>query len=210
MKKLLFISLFMYMPISLLAHNPQISTLVLVQNEHKQWNLIIGSSLTAFQYALQNKGLLNPSDTIQAARFQKLILDYLRENIQLSSNGDQRITLKNGMMILNHQTDVRYDLPEMPQQLQTLIIRQQSFASLKNHYCLLKISPYGGTSSSFILQPDNDFTISLQLEGNHLIEVPHQPNPYGTWLTVLAGGLALFGFWGCTQHKKRTLSVQSL
>lgn len=209
MKKLLILSLLIGMTLSIRAHNPQISTLVLVQQPNKQWHLMVGSSLSAFQYALQSKELLNPSDTIQASTFQALLLNYLRDHIQLSLNDGQPLKLTNGMMIVNHQTDVRFDVPGMPQHLQSLVISQQSFVDLKHHYCLLKISPYGGTSSQFILQHNNHFTVSLRAEGNHLTAVSPPSNQYGIQRIALGSGIALLGLFLYTQRKKRRLAILS-
>ncbi|MBN8823043.1 MULTISPECIES: LPXTG cell wall anchor domain-containing protein [unclassified Spirosoma] len=205
MKRAFLISLFLYIPTFLYAHNPQISTIVLAQNRAGQWNVLIGSSLSAFQYALQTKGLLKESDTLQAAAFQKMILEHLRENIQIRANGHGPIELKRGMVILNHQTDVRFDLSGMPQQLQTITIRQGSFASLRNHYCILKIFPDGGSVRSFILQESNDFMISLKLNNNELVEAfPEKHTNWAPWLGMV-GILMLLGTYLFLHRRNKVL-----
>ncbi|WP_020599805.1 hypothetical protein [Spirosoma panaciterrae] len=205
MKKSLFFILFIVVSSSLQAHNPQISTIIFVQNKNKQWNLLVGASLAAFQNALQNKGVYKPSEPIQAQAFQQLIEDQLRENIQIRANGDQAVALKKGLFILNHQTDVRFDLPEMPSHLQTLTISQRCFASLKNHYCLLKIYPDGGKARSFILQDSNQFTIALTLKDNTLIDIQPQADQGDIpWVDlVTASGLVWLLGAGIVLFKKR-------
>ncbi|WP_080053859.1 hypothetical protein [Spirosoma aerolatum] len=205
MKKAFLISLFLYIPTFLYAHSPQISTIVLAQTKAGQWNVLIGSSLSAFQYSLQTKGLLKESDTLQAAAFQKMILEHLRENIQIRANGNGPIELTHGMVILNHQTDVRFDLTGMPQQLQTITIRQGSFASLRNHYCILKIFPDGGRVRSFILQESNDFMISLKLSNNDLVEVfPKNYTNWDPWLGGI-GFLTLLGAYLFLHRRNKVL-----
>ena len=173
------------------AHSPQISTVTLVQNKDNTWTLMMGASLSAYQYALADGHINRQTNSIQAADFQPLLLAHLRKNIRIKANGSDTISLQNGRVVLGHETDVRFDVVGMPEQVQLLDVQQLSFAGLGQHVCILKVITQTSGSLTSVLQQDNDYAVSLARQNNVLAEVarPSETNwlPWGAGV----GGLLL-------------------
>lgn len=173
MKKTSIILLICLHSLSIFAHNAQISTIALVQSKDSKWHLILSASLTAFQYEIKNS---NPSinlDSLNAEKFQRVILEHLRQKIDIKANGHQA-TLKNARVILGHQTDINFEVTDMPENLQTIDFQQLGFVTLRDHYCVLKVITKSGNENSFMLQKDNNYSVSLLAENNVLVEKVNQ------------------------------------
>lgn len=190
MKKLSIILLICLHSMSIFAHNAQISTIALVQSKDSKWHLILSASLTAFQYEIKNS---NPSinlDSLNAEKFQLVILEHLRQKIDIEANGHQA-TLKNARVILGHQTDINFEVIDMPENLQTIDFQQLGFSTLRDHYCVLKIITKNGNESSFMLQKDNNYSVSLVAENNVLVEKVNQSE--SNFLIYLLAVLGIIG-----------------
>ncbi len=195
MKKLLFIVIFWINAVILYAHSPQISTITLTQSKDNKWNLIIGSSLSAFQYELKNSYPSQHTDSLNVDKFQMLVIEHLKKNITINANDKKTAILESGMIILGHQTDIRFDVTGMPEKLVFLDLKQLGFGTLKNHYCILTVIIKGNKVGSFILQTDNNYSVFLQQKGNAFVET--QPNSMVSWLFwgSVAGVLLVGGFF---------------
>lgn len=191
MKKISTILLICLHSVGVFAHNAQISTIALVQSKDSKWHLILSASLTAFQYEINNS---NPSinlDSLNAEKFQRAILEHLRQKIDIKANGNHA-TLKNARVILGHQTDINFEVTDMPENLQTVDFQQLGFATLRDHYCVLKIITKRGNESSFMLQKDNNYSVALIEENNVLVEKVNQSESnFLIYLLVVLGIIAL-------------------
>lgn len=151
--------------LSLNAHNPQVSTIALVQSKENKWNLIISASLSAFQYELKNTNPNLNLDSLNADNFQRLIVKHLKEKIKIEAN--QIVgTLANGRVILGHQTDINFEVANIPSDLSSLDIEHLGFGTLKDHFCILKVITQKNESGNFILQNANNHAISLEIKNN--------------------------------------------
>lgn len=173
------------------AHSPQISTVTLTQNKDSTWTLMMRASLSAYQYELADGCINCQTNSILAADFQPLLLAHLRENIRIRANGSDTISLQKGQVVLGHQTDVRFDVVGMPEQVQLLDVQQLSFAGLGQHVCILRVITLTSGSSTSVLQQDNDYAVSLAQQDNVLAEVTRSSET--NWLPwgAGAGGLLL-------------------
>lgn len=191
MKKISIILLICLHSVGIFAHNAQISTIALVQSKDSKWHLILSASLIAFQYEIKNS---NPSinlDSLNAEKFQRVILEHLRQKIDIKANGNHA-TLKNARVILGHQTDINFEVTDMPKNLQTVDFQQLGFATLRDYYCVLKIITKRGNESSFMLQKDNNYSVTLIEENNVLVEKGNQSESnFLIYLLVVLGIIAL-------------------
>lgn len=191
MKKISIILLICLHSVGIFAHNAQISTIALVQSKDSKWHLILSASLTAFQYEIKNS---NPSinlDSLNAEKFQRIILGHLRQKIDIEANG-HHAALKNARVILGHQTDINFEVTNMPENLQRVDFQQLGFATLRDHYCVLKIITKNGKENSFMLQKDNNYSVSLVEESNVLVEkVNRSESDFLIYLLVLLGIIGL-------------------
>ena len=167
MKKMILFSIIFINTIHLYAHNAQLSTVALVQGKDYKWHLILSASLTAYQIELKNN---NPSlnmDSLNADKFQELLLKHLRAKIKIVANDDYQGILENGRVILGHQTDINFEVSGMPKKLQLLDFQQLGFETLRDHYCIFKIISLENEAGSFILQKENKYNVTLK-ELNHV------------------------------------------
>ena len=192
MKKLGFILFLIVCALSGQAHSPQLSTITLIQNKDNTWNLMVGASLSAYQYKLADDYVNQPANSIQVADFRPLLLAHLRKSIRIKANGGKAVSLQNGRVVLGHQTDIRFDVTGMPEQIQSIDIQQLSFSGLGGHYCILKVITQKSGSLTSVLQQDNSYAVSLALQDDVLAEVakPSKTN-WLPWGAGAAGGLVL-------------------
>lgn len=174
MKKItLFAVLFLFSLLSLNAHNPQISTVALVQNKDNQWHLIISAGLSAYQYELKNTDMSINLDSLNADKFQRMIVAHLRKKITIKANGDET-ELKNAKVILGHQTDINFEVAGMPDELLSLDMEHLGFGTLKDHFCVLKVVTRDNESTNYILQNDNNHAVSFALKNKIFVETPKE------------------------------------
>lgn len=175
MRKITIIALIFLNSLGLYAHNAQISTVALVQGKDKKWHMIISASLSAFQYELKNSDQSINLEGLNADKFQNLILKHLREKVEIEANG-QRGMLRNARVILGHQTDINFEVTNMPENLQNIDFQQLGFSTLRDHFCIFKIITINGNANSFMLQKENNYSVSLASENNILVEKVNQNN----------------------------------
>jgi len=188
MKQIAIIPLLLLYTLALRAHTPQISSIALIQSKENKWNLVISASLSAFQYEWMNSYPTQKMDSISADLFQAMIVRHLKKKIAIHVNG-QLGTLQNGKVILGHQTDINFDVSGMPVQLHSLELQQSGFATLRDHYCILKVITKDNDSKNFILQHGNNFSISLGINGKVFSEKSPKKSYHWLLLSFIAIGL---------------------
>lgn len=208
MKKISVFLLLSLYSIVLFAHNAQISTMVLVQSNDNKWHLILSTSLTAFQYELKNSNPKLNLENINAEQFQEIILKHLREKIQVEAN-NKNIPLKNARVILGHQTDINFELSNMPQNIEKLNIQNLGFSTLRDHYCVLKILRKNGMENNIMLQKDNKFMVSLEAKNDSLVEVVshNESNSLIYFLVILVIPFLLIRIFKVRKNQKKILEM---
>ena len=122
---------------SLFAHNPQVSTISIIQNENKKWSVFITAPLYTCQLAIKDKFPQMNMDSINSYDIQKIILDLIKNN--LIFNGDANLKLINNY------------------NFSTTTISFTAFSKLNNHFTLLKIVPSNSKEITYILNTENKF-----------------------------------------------------
>ena len=135
------------------AHNPQVSTISIIQNENKKWSVFITAPLYTCQLAIKEKYPDMNMDSISPFDTQKLILDLVKSNLKI--NGDDDFKLINDKVQLAHETTIFFDI-EKDNFLPTAI-SFTAFRQLYNHFTLLKIVPSNSKEVTYILNTDNKF-----------------------------------------------------
>ena len=65
------------------AHNPQVSTISIIQNENKKWSVFITAPLYTCQLAIKEKNPDMNMDSISPFEMQKLILYLVKSNLKI-------------------------------------------------------------------------------------------------------------------------------
>ena len=90
------------------AHNPQVSTISIIQNENNKWSVFITAPLYTCQLAIKNKFPQMNMDSISSFEIQKTILDLVKNNLII--NGDNTLQLMNDKVQLAHETTIFFDI----------------------------------------------------------------------------------------------------
>lgn len=161
MKKIASLLLCFY-GLSALAHNPQIETMTLAQDQQEHWTLHISSSFDGYRNQLiENYPDINV-DELSSDEFQKLLVQYLRENTLIRANFDFEGTLKEGAIRLGHQTDMKFRLTGLPEELTRLDVSLKGFDETSDHHTVFKIITQENTSENFVLKKANGFEVSIK------------------------------------------------
>jgi len=135
------------------AHNPQVSTISIIQNENKKWSVFITAPLYTCQLAIKEKYPQMNMDSIRPSEMQKLILDLVKSNLKI--NGDAVLKLTNDKVQLAHETTIFFNINN--DHLIPTEISFTAFSQLYNHFTLLKIVSKIEKEITYILNSENTF-----------------------------------------------------
>jgi len=135
------------------AHNPQVSTISIIQNENKKWSVFVTAPLYTCQLAIKEKYPELNMDSIRPSEMQKLMLDLVKSNLKI--NGDEVLKLTNDKVQLAHETTIFFDINN--DHLLPTEISFTAFSQLYNHFTLLKIVSKTEKEITYILNTDNKF-----------------------------------------------------
>ena len=135
------------------AHNPQVSTISIIQNEYKKWSVFVTAPLYTCQLAIKEKYPEINMDSIRPSELQKLILELVKSNLKI--NGDNILKLTNDKVQLAHETSVFFDISN--DNFLPTAISFTAFSQLYNHFTLLKIISKTEKEITYILNTENTF-----------------------------------------------------
>jgi hypothetical protein len=135
------------------AHNPQVSTISIIQNENKKWSVFVTAPLYTCQLAIKEKYPEMNMDSIRPSEMQKLMLDLVKSNLKI--NGDAVLKLTNDKVQLAHETTIFFDISN--DDFLPTAISFTAFSQLYNHFTLLKIVSKTEKEITYILNTENTF-----------------------------------------------------
>jgi hypothetical protein len=149
------------------AHNPDLSSLMIYEQNGKHF-FAIKSSLTAFEGEIDYNFNKNAYKTPE--EFQRLVSKHFQKKCLLIINND---TIKFGepTVILGHETTVLVELPDVPEKISELYLKNEMFADLHHSQCevILMIKEY--PQKQYILSNKNLHEVKLLIEnGNWSVE----------------------------------------
>ena len=137
------------------AHNPQVSTISIIQSENKKWSVFITAPLYTCQSAIHENYPSLKIDTLNAFETQKLILNLVKTSFII--NGDNTVKLINDKIQLAHETTLYFDIQSDKPNFSPSVVSFSAFSKLTNHFTLLKIVPTNSKEVTYILNTDNKF-----------------------------------------------------
>jgi hypothetical protein len=162
------------------AHNPQVSTISMIQNENNKWSVFITAPLYTFQLVIKEKYPEMNMDSISPFEMQKLILDLVKNNLKI--NGATDLKLTNDKVQLAHETSVFFDINK--DDFLPTAISFAAFDKLYNHFTLLKIVSKKEKEITYILNTENAFEYPKKNEAS--------PRPIYLYLAICLVGILLF------------------
>lgn len=211
MKKFIVIIAVFLVSLSMKAHQADISTTMLVQKENDTWVLQISSSLTAFQQEIRTHFAETPYETPE--EFEQMVIEHIKNNLHLSFNDSQNITLGNGVVRLGHETKVVFQVFGIPSDIKSAWVQNTIFKDIHRSQSALVLLKEGFNKEQFVLNDANYHTLELQVDGNEFVEIEKNNNSLfstGLLLIAIAAIAALFLLRNARPLKNRKLVVTSL
>ena len=178
---------------SVKAHQTEVSTTMLVENENNTWVLQISASLTAFQKEIRMHYAETPYKTPE--EFKQMVLEYVKRNLQIEFNNKQSITLGEGVVKLGHETKVAFEVYGVPETINSVLVKNETFKDIHRNQSALVILKEGVERKQFVLNTDNNHLINLELDGNTFQRVEEQNiSASSINIILIILGLIVFGF----------------
>ncbi|MEP2056563.1 MAG: hypothetical protein ABJJ05_02075 [Maribacter litoralis] len=175
------------------AHNPDVSTTMLVEKGDGTWILQISSSLTAFQQEIRTHFTETPYNSPE--EFQQMVLAHIKNNLEINFNDGSEITLGNGVVKLGHETKVVFEVFGIDSDLQSIHIKNTAFNDISKSQSALFLFEDGFQKDQFVLNNDNGHTLELIANGNKFIEANEQNASFNsTFAIIIVISLLVFSF----------------
>lgn len=175
------------------AHQPDVSTTLLIDRGDNNWVLQIRAALTAFQYEI--KAAHGDSAYATPAEFQALVLQHVKDNIDLQFNQQDSIVLEDGFVKLGHETNVIFKVLGVPKNIHGATIKNSSFQHINRNQSALVVLKEGFAKKQFVLNNKNQHTAQLMVDGAvfELLAESRMPS-----ISYFAIGFALLVLGGMT------------
>ena len=149
------------------AHNPDVSTTMLVEQEHHVWVLKLSASLTAFQQEIRNHFSETPYKTPE--EFQQMVLQHIKNNLTIKFNEGQEITLGQGYVKLGHETNVVFEVLGVPSQINSVYVQNRAFKDIYHNQSSFLLLKNGFKKEHFVLNEKNNHAIKLVTKDNEFV-----------------------------------------
>ena len=177
------------------AHNPDISSTLLVEESDNQWVLQIRAALTAFEYEIESH--FGESSYATPEEFQELVIQHVSERLSIQFNDGSPVILKNGMVKLGHETSVTFKLSETPQSIESLVVKNSSFNDIPRNQSALIVLKKGFAKDQFTLDRKNDHTAVLSVQNSKFnLVIPTEEKKINFSLFILGAALVM----GCSLY----------
>jgi len=177
MKKIILVFIFVFFSIFTKAHQSNISTTMLVEKENNVWILQVRASLTAFQQEIKTHFAETPYKTPE--EFKEMVLIHLRNNLKIILN-DKNMILKKGYVKLGHETNVVFELVDIPNKIENLKITNTAFQDIYKSESALVILKEGFTKERFMLNVKNKHSMLLNVDKNKFVNANTTETQFAT------------------------------
>ncbi|MGY8913849.1 MAG: DUF6702 family protein [Flavobacteriales bacterium] len=167
-KRIVFISLLL-VSIATKAHQADVSTTMLVERENNTWVLQISASLTAFQHEVRTHFSETPYKSTE--EFQKMVLEHIKNNLQISFNNGTPISFGNGIVKLGHETKVVFEVFDIPSDINSVLVKNSAFKDIHKNQSALMLFKKGFSKKHFVLNNSNNHTLVLEVRDHEFVEV---------------------------------------
>jgi len=177
--KFLNVLIFMSMASLVHAHSPDLSNLMIYEQNGKCF-LLIKSSLTAFAGEVDFHFKKNAYKTPE--EFEQLVIKHFKRNCIVAINGDA-IELSNAQVKLGHETTLFAELINPPQKIESYYIRNTFFKDMPSNQCELVLTTKDLPQKQFIFNNENNQEVNLRVENKQWVvekaatSIFQKPNP---------------------------------
>ena len=146
------------------AHDPELSSTLLVERNDGTWVLQIRAALTAFEYEVHTH--YGKDQYATPEEFNALVVRHLMEKISITFNEKTAATLQNGYVKLGHETMAVFDMNGVPKKINKVMVSNTSFKDIHDSQSALVILKKGLNKQQFWLNTDNEHTARLKASRN--------------------------------------------
>jgi hypothetical protein len=188
------------------AHNPEVSTTMLVEKENNVWVLQLSASLTAFQQEINTHFSETPYKTPE--EFQQMVLEHIKNNLKISFNGEEAVTFSKGIVKLGHETNVVFEVFGIPTTIHSVEIKNTSFEDVHRSQSAMVLLKDGFQKKHFILNNSNDYSLALEVNNNEFVQVVEQnASTFSSVIVFSLLGLIGLGFLIINILKRRKMRL---
>ncbi|MFK7809203.1 MAG: hypothetical protein AB8F74_15475 [Saprospiraceae bacterium] len=167
MKKYFLQVILLLYSINLLAHSPDVSTTLLSEQENGKWVLQVKAALTAFEYEVATAF---PEIKYQSPEeFKSLVIRHLQNNVSIVVDGNKTAEINKPFVKLGHETNVVFELTDMPKDFISIDFRNSSFKNINKNQSALIILKKGFAKNQFVLNKVNSHTAKLVIKNNSFV-----------------------------------------
>jgi LPXTG-motif cell wall-anchored protein len=141
------------------AHQPDLSSTILVEQADDKWVLQVRAALTAFEYEIEEH--FGVSSYTSPEEFNELVIAHVQENLSILINNAGSIKFQNGMVKLGHETSVTFEVLGIPETIESLNIRNESFSNIPRNQSALIVLKEGFSKEQFSLNSNNNHSVKL-------------------------------------------------
>ena len=184
--KLVYLIIFLFGFKAVYAHNPDLASLMIYEQNGKSI-LLIKSSLTAFEgevnYIYGKEAYKTPE------AFNQLVIQHFQKNCLLIADGET-IKFSNIQVQLGHETNLFAELDNLPKTINSFYIKNALFKDMPNNMCELILTVNGLPQKQYILNKGNQQKVTLNAENNKWVVV-ETASAFNLNLTFLTGAAVL-------------------
>jgi hypothetical protein len=191
------------LPIITSAHQPEITSTMLVENEKGEWILRITCSASALEYEV--KKTFGEDSYKTKAEFEKLALTLIKNNVSLSANENETLSLNSETIKIGHESQILFKVANMPKELNSITVRNSSFEDIHHHQGALIVLKNGFQKKQFLLTNENDHTLKLTSDSGKWIVTENSSLDFNFLLKLIGISFAilLIAFISTKSYKKR-------
>lgn len=211
MKKIALVIIFLTTSLLMQAHQPDISTTMLVQQENDTWVLQITGSLTAFQQEVRSHFAETPYKTPE--EFKEMVITHIKNNISIKvNNRESLLILEHGFVKLGHETKVVFQVMGIPDSLTSINVTNTAFRDINRSQSALVLLKKGFSKEHFVLNKSNDFALNLNVEDHKFVkQTDNQANFLSTkiLLALVVLGLVVFIYQKIKEKRQVPISIKT-
>jgi hypothetical protein len=162
MKKIIIGILFLFNSVSIFAHQSDLSTVMIYQDEKGKCFLQIYSSLTAFEGEIDYKYSKNAYKTPE--EFRALAIDHFKKNVLFICNEKDTIKFGKPQVLLGHETKLVVEVFGFPKKITSMYFKNTMFMDIPHNQNSLIVLKKGLPNELFVLNNENKQQIDLILE----------------------------------------------
>lgn len=167
MKNWFLIILTLSTTVPLTAHQADVSSTMLIEQEDNTWVLSIRSAFTAFEHEIHTH--FSDSAYSTPDEFNQLVIDYFQDHVIILVNDHDTALLSHPVMKLGHESSLVFEVTGIPTIIQSIEVRNTAFQDIYHSQSALIILKKGMKKDQFLLNEDNQYGARLEIEKNSFL-----------------------------------------